>query len=47
MLVFVAQVLRVYPLETSFIMSYTSRRVLRASVNKQNEEEKKVGHQGG
>ena len=36
MLVFVAQVSRVYPLETSVIMSYTSRQVVRASVNKQN-----------
>ena len=36
MLVFVAQVSRVYPLETSVIMSYTSRHVLSASVNKQN-----------
>ena len=36
MLVFVAQVSRVYPLETYVIMSYTSRHVVRASVNKQN-----------
>ena len=36
MVVFVAQVSRVYPLEASVIMSYTSKHVLSASVNKQN-----------
>ena len=38
MLVFVAQDSRVYPLVASVIMSYTSRHVLNASVNKQNKE---------
>ena len=41
MLVFVAQVSRVYPLEASVIMSYTSRHVLSASVNKQNKTKQK------
>ena len=39
-LVFAAQVSRVYPLETSVVMSYSNRHVVRTNVNKQNKTEK-------